>query len=44
MARIKALAEYLLKLTELGQEASKGFDPNDKGHIMKFLTRFRRRS
>jgi hypothetical protein len=33
MARIKALAEYLLKLTEfLDQEVSKGFDPNDKGH------------
>jgi hypothetical protein len=32
MARIKALAEYLHKLTELGQEVSKGFDLNDKGH------------
>ncbi len=37
MARIKALAEYLLKLTELGQEVSKGFDLNDMGQLMKFL-------
>ena len=38
MARIKALAEYLLKFTEfLDQEASKGFDPNDMGQLMKFL-------
>jgi hypothetical protein len=36
--RIKALAEYLHKLTEfLDQEASKGFDPNDMGQLMKFL-------
>jgi hypothetical protein len=27
----------LLKLTELSQEASKGFDPNDMGQLMKFL-------
>jgi len=33
MARVKTLAEYLLKLTEfLDQEVSKGFDLNDKGH------------
>ncbi len=38
MARIKALAEYLLKLTEfLDQEASRGFDLNDMGQLMKFL-------
>jgi len=38
MARIKALAEYLLKLTEfLDQEVSKGFDLNDMGQLMKFL-------
>jgi hypothetical protein len=36
-ARIKTLAEYLLKLTELGQGVSKGFDPNDMGQLMKFL-------
>jgi uncharacterized protein YutE (UPF0331/DUF86 family) len=27
----------LLKLTELGQEVSKGFDLNDMGQLMKFL-------
>jgi Uncharacterized conserved protein len=38
MARIKALAEYLLKLTEfLDQEVSRGFDLNDMGQLMKFL-------
>jgi uncharacterized protein YutE (UPF0331/DUF86 family) len=37
MTRIKALAEYLLKLTELSQEVSKGFDLNDMGQLMKFL-------
>jgi len=37
MARIKALAEYLLKLTEfLDQEVSRGFDLNDMGQLMKF--------
>jgi|GEM_PF-5346650 hypothetical protein len=46
MARIKALAEYLLKLTELGQEVSKGFDLNDKGHheVPSTCFSFRRRS
>ena len=38
MARIKALAEYLIMLTEfLDQEVSKGFDLNDMGQLMKFL-------
>jgi len=38
MARIKALAEYLLKPTEfLDQEVSRGFDLNDMGQLMKFL-------
>jgi len=27
----------LLKLTEIGQEVSKGFDLNDTGQLMKFL-------
>jgi uncharacterized protein YutE (UPF0331/DUF86 family) len=34
---MKALAEYLHKLTELDQEMSKGFDLNDMGQLMKFL-------
>jgi hypothetical protein len=37
MTRIKTLAEYLLKLTDLSQEVSKGFDLNDMGQLMKFL-------
>ena len=27
----------MLKLTEIGQEVSKGFDLNDTGQLMKFL-------
>jgi Uncharacterized conserved protein len=38
MARIKALAEYLHKITEfLDQEVSKGFNLDDMGQLMKFL-------
>jgi len=38
MARIKALAEHILKLAEfLDQEVSRGFDLNDMGQLMKFL-------